>query len=73
MATETAPVPLGEKLALTYREVCQYVNLSRTTVAKLISMHEFPKPKCVGGRRLFSTAEVRFWFEGQPTEPTNGQ
>lgn len=71
--TDTAPVPLSEKLALTYREVCQFVGLSRRTIVRLVSTHQFPSPKIVGGRRLFSTAAVREWFDRQPTDVTHGQ
>lgn len=37
MPTDTAPatVPIGDKLALTYREVCQFVGLSRRTIVRL--------------------------------------
>ncbi|MCR9245501.1 MAG: excisionase family DNA-binding protein [bacterium] len=64
MSGSTAPshVPLNEKIAWSYTEVCQVVGLGRSTVAKMVSTGAFPKPRVRGGRRLFVAEEVRRWL-----------
>ena len=61
--TTTTPVPsLLEKIAWSYREVCQVTGLGRTTIHRLVLQGDFPKPRFRGGRRLFVADEVQAWL-----------
>jgi len=64
--TTQAEAPLPDKLALSYREVCRALGLCRSTVAKMVSMGEFPAPRAVGARQLFVTREIVAWLEALP-------
>lgn len=66
MSTIEKPKFLPEKVALSMAETCAVVSLCRSTVERMVAVGQFPKPRRVRGRVLFSLAEVRRWFDSLP-------
>lgn len=57
-----------QKIALTLAEVVEVLGISRRTIYKLLGQGQFPAPRHIGRRLLFGYAEVKEWFEQQPTK-----
>lgn len=52
-------------LTIPMRELCTFVGMCRSTVEKLVSKGEFPRPRKIGAKILFDRAEVLTWWSGQ--------
>ena len=59
---EHAPEPL----AYGYDELVKVTSLGRRTLERLVSTHQFPKPRTCGKRTLFLASEVLAWLQQLP-------
>lgn len=66
--TTTTPSKAVEKIAMTMADVIASVGLCRSTIDRLRCTGEFPAPRRIRGRLLWSAQDVRDWFERQPKE-----
>jgi len=63
-------IPVGEHVLrpylINYKQVCEYVSMSRRKIQDLVNSKSFPEPKKFEGsnRNYFLTHEVELWGQG---------
>ena len=55
-------------ILLTYQQTADAVSLSESTIKRMISRGEFPRPVSIGDSKRFRQADLVAWSESLPTQ-----